>query len=215
MKKFFKLGCFGFIGVILLFIIIGVLASGDEESTTTEPKEQTKTSEQASGTDTSDKKDSAGKLTKEKFEQITDGMTYEEVVKIIGAEGTLISETGEKGTDFHTLMYEFPTDGMFSNANMMFQGGKLINKAQFGLDGAGSDVKITLEQFNQIENGMTIEEVVAIVGGEGEILSESGEKGTDLHKVMYSYSGEGELGANVSLMFQSNKLQNKSQFGLK
>ncbi|UXJ70448.1 hypothetical protein [Lysinibacillus fusiformis] len=32
-----------------------------------------------------------GKLTEEKFKQIKDGMTYEEVVKIVGAEGNIMS----------------------------------------------------------------------------------------------------------------------------
>jgi hypothetical protein len=211
---------------LIAVIIIGAAASGGEEGTnqakdTEEKQEQTEnTSEEskevAAPEETkSDEKPAAkkGVLTEEKFAKINDGMTYEEVTAIIGAEGNLLSETGEKGTQFHTVMYEFETDGIFSNSTMMFQDNKLMNKAQFGL-GGGSDVEITIDQFNQIQNGMTLEEVVAIVGGEGEIVSESGEKGTDFHTVMYSYDGNGGLGANVSLMFQGNKLQNKSQFGL-
>jgi outer membrane protein assembly factor BamE (lipoprotein component of BamABCDE complex) len=212
MKKFFKFGCLGFVALIVLGIIVSALSSGDDsgEKATSDPK----TEETAKGESKTKEKsaDKEGVLTEEKFEKIKDGMTYEEVVEIVGSEGSLMSETGEKGTDFHTVMYEFDTDGFLSNATMTFQGGKLMNKAQFGM--GGSDVEISLEQFNQIENGMTLEEVIEIVGGEGEIVSETGEEGTDLHTVMYSYSGEGGLGANVSLMFQGNKLQNKTQVGL-
>ena len=61
---------------------------------------------------------------------------------------------------------------------------------------------------------MTYEEVVQIIGGEGEVLSEVGEKGTDLYTVMYKYDGESGLGANANFTFQNNKLQAKAQFGL-
>ncbi|MCY8940076.1 DUF4352 domain-containing protein [Peribacillus frigoritolerans] len=41
MKKFFKLGCFGFIGLIVLFIIISAVSSGgDSDTTSNEPKEE-------------------------------------------------------------------------------------------------------------------------------------------------------------------------------
>ncbi|MGN7401955.1 DUF3862 domain-containing protein [Cytobacillus praedii] len=215
MKKFFKFGCLGFIGLIVLIVIIALVGGGKETEKAIDSSTGDKTSESAKTEDTSKEKtkeSSQGTLTKEKFEQIKDGMTYEEVVAIIGREGTVMSETGEKGTEFHTVMYEFETDGFMSSATMMFQGGKLMNKALFGL-GGGSDVEITIEQFNQLENGMSLEEVIAIVGGEGEIITESGEKGSEFHTIMYSYNGD-KLASNVSLMFQGNKLQNKSQFGL-
>ncbi|UZM96998.1 hypothetical protein OL548_16895 [Lysinibacillus sp. MHQ-1] len=144
-------------------------------------------------------------MTEEKFKQIKDGMTYEEVVKIIGAEGTIMSETGSAGEPHHTVMYEFETDGVMSSSTMMFQGGKLINKAQFGVE--TSDIEITLEQFNKLENGMTKEQVFNILGGEDAVLSESGDI------VMYTYNGK-SLGGNASLMFQGGKLMNKTQLGL-
>ena len=62
---------------------------------------------------------------------------------------------------------------------------------------------------------MSYDEVVDIVGGEGNLIFESGNKGTEFYTVMYDYTSEGDLGANTSFMFQGNKLQNKSQFGLK
>ncbi|MEK3800392.1 DUF3862 domain-containing protein [Peribacillus sp. FSL H8-0477] len=207
MKKFLKFGCLGFIGLIVVIIIIAVATSGGDDTST----DDTSINNSTESKDKS-KEDKKGSLTKEKFGKIKEGMSYEEVVNIVGSKGTVISETGEEGTDLHTIMYEFETDGFMSNSNMMFQGGKLINKAQVGL-GGGSDVEITLDQFNEIKNGMTLEEVVSIVGGEGEIISESGEKGSSAHTVMYSYTGD-KLASSVSLMFQGNKLQNKSQFGL-
>lgn len=230
MKKFFKIGCLGFIGIIALIVVIAVVTSRNEENkdtsktASTQPtKEEATDSNDAtevtnSETETSEettKSADDGVLTKEKFEQIKDGMTYEEVVKIIGSEGEILSESGEKGTSLYTVMYSFEADGSFgANSSMMFQGGKLMNKSQFGL-GGNSDVTITKSEFDKIQNNMSYEEVSKIVGGEGEVASESGEKGTSLHTIMISYTGEGDLGANASFMFQGDKLMNKTQIGLK
>lgn len=43
MKKFFKIGCLGFIGLIVLGIIIGIATGGDDTETTNSTKEETKT----------------------------------------------------------------------------------------------------------------------------------------------------------------------------
>lgn len=208
MGKIFKFGCLGLIAIIVIIVIMAVAGGGDDTENKADDKAKTEqTNKQPSNKDSNE-------LTKEKFDQIKDGMTYEEVIKIVGSKGTVISETGEEGSDLHTVVYEFKTDGFMSNSTMMFQGGKLINKAQIGL-GGDSGVEITLEKFDQIKNGMTYEEVTKIIGGEGEVLSESGEKGTDLHTVIYMYQGKGDLGANANFTFQGNKLENKAQFGLK
>ncbi|MDM5232525.1 DUF3862 domain-containing protein [Lysinibacillus pakistanensis] len=74
-----------------------------------------------------------GKLTEEKFKQIKEGMTLEEVFNIVGLEGKVISETGTDGDSNHTVIYEFETAGAFSTANMTFQDNKIINKTQIGL----------------------------------------------------------------------------------
>lgn len=76
-----------------------------------------------------------------------------------------------------------------------------------------TSVTITLSEFNSIENGMTYEQVVQIVGGEGTLLSEVGEKNDELYTVMYSYEGT-EVGASANFTFQNNKLIAKAQIGL-
>ena len=75
--------------------------------------------------------------------------------------------------------------------------------------------KITKAAFDKIKNGMSYEEVTAIIGYEGELISESGEKGDPAHTVMYQYYGSGSLGANANIMFQGDQLVNKAQMGLK
>ncbi|HDR8302792.1 TPA: DUF3862 domain-containing protein [Bacillus cereus] len=72
---------------------------------------------------------------------------------------------------------------------------------------------ISKAEFEQIQNGMTYDEVKAIIGSEGELQSESEVAG--YKTVMYMFKGEGGLGANATMMFQNNELTSKSQFGLK
>lgn len=73
-------------------------------------------------------------ITYDEFQQLADGMTYEEVVAIIGGEGSVLSESGSPGDQFYTVMYGWDGESLGANANAMFQGGSLTNKAQFGLD---------------------------------------------------------------------------------
>lgn len=81
--------------------------------------------------------------------------------------------------------------------------------------GAGSE-GITKAEFDQIKDGMSYEEVTAIVGGEGELQAESGKPGEELYTVSYSYQAEkGSLGANANVMFQGGKMTMKAQAGLK
>lgn len=68
----------------------------------------------------------------EKFNKIETGMTYEEVVGIIGEEGTVMSESEIGKTK--TTMYSWNGKGSIgANANVTFQNNKVISKAQFGL----------------------------------------------------------------------------------
>lgn len=62
---------------------------------------------------------------------------------------------------------------------------------------------------------MTYEEVVGIIGEEGELLSEVGEKGSQFYTCVYLWYGDGQIGANANILFQNNALNSKAQFGLK
>ncbi|MED1781747.1 hypothetical protein P4V43_07910 [Brevibacillus fortis] len=73
---------------------------------------------------------------------------------------------------------------------------------------------ITKSEFEQIENGMSFEEVKKIVGGEGELLAEVGKAGEEGYTIVYMYEGEGTIGANANFTFQGGVLQVKSQIGL-
>lgn len=71
--------------------------------------------------------------------------------------------------------------------------------------------KITLEKFNQIENGMTYEEVVSIIGEEGTLSTESS-YGSQAMRIYGWYASNGISNATVS--FMNGKVNGKSQIGL-
>jgi len=66
------------------------------------------------------------------YNRIHVGMSYDEVREIIGAQGTEMSRNRTGGIT--TVMYSWPGAGIVgANMNAIFQGGKLVDKAQFGL----------------------------------------------------------------------------------
>lgn len=73
-------------------------------------------------------------ITERDFARIEEGMLYEQVVDILGREGQVVSEGGSEW-GAHTVMYSWDNPGMFGgNMNAMFQNGRLVSKAQFGLE---------------------------------------------------------------------------------
>lgn len=74
--------------------------------------------------------DSPPVVTLAEYERIREGMSYDEVTAVIGASGTELSRSDLAG--YTTVMYSWSNPGG-SNMNAMFQNGRLVNKAQFGL----------------------------------------------------------------------------------
>lgn len=74
---------------------------------------------------------------------------------------------------------------------------------------------MTKAEFEQLKNGMSYDEVVAIVGGPGELISEGGSQGDAVHVELYMWEGEGGIGANANIAFVGGKLHTKTQMGLK
>ena len=80
----------------------------------------------------SERKSDEPMLTLAKFGQIQTGMSYDEVVAIIGNNGVEQS-TSEVG-DIRTVMVSWANPGLMQgNASIIFQNGKLMSKSQLGL----------------------------------------------------------------------------------
>lgn len=75
-----------------------------------------------------------------------------------------------------------------------------------------NDPTMSAAEFAALKTGMSLAEAVAIIGSEGELMSENEMAGT--RTVMIQWEGEGGFGANANAMFQNDKLIQKSQFGL-
>jgi hypothetical protein len=71
-------------------------------------------------------------VTLAQFNRLGDGMSYDEVVQVVGRSGVEQSRSSIGG--LVTVMYTWQGAGTpGANMNAMFQGGRLISKAQFGL----------------------------------------------------------------------------------
>jgi Domain of Unknown Function with PDB structure (DUF3862) len=74
-------------------------------------------------------------VTMANYNRLKTGMTYAQVVAILGKEGTELSSSEIGGT--RGAMYMWKGDGLSklagANMNAMFENGKLVSKAQLGL----------------------------------------------------------------------------------
>ena len=179
-------------------------ASGAKAAEETETKSKDATSEKAAEPPA----ENDDKINADKFNAIKQGMSYEEVVGIIGSEGELNSSSSVAGID--TESYTWKSDG-WGIATIMFQDGVVVNKTQVGV-GSDDGVKVNMDMFNQIENGMTYEQVVEILGGEGQLLSETELAGITM--AIYTWDGE-SLFSTCQVTFQNGAVSSKSQYGLK
>lgn len=75
-----------------------------------------------------------------------------------------------------------------------------------------NDEKMTLEEYNKIQNGMSYDEVVSIVGSPGTDTATSGAGGFTIR--MVSWEGNGMLGSNANVTFTNGTVSGKAQFGL-
>lgn len=73
-------------------------------------------------------------ITMDEFNQIADGMTYQDVVNIIGSTGELVSSVDLGDPQYETKMYSWLGKGIGANAIISFQGGTVYSKSQFGLE---------------------------------------------------------------------------------
>lgn len=142
-KPFYKKIWFWVLAVI---VVSAVGANGEdtpkEEATTAVKTEEVKADDTEKAEPAKEEKKAEPKkevndpeMTKAEFNKLRNGMTYEEVIKIVGGEGELSSEVGAVGDDLYTAMYTFEGNSFGGNANLTFQGSpaKLNMKAQFGL----------------------------------------------------------------------------------
>lgn len=138
------------------------------------------------------------------FVKIDLGMSYDEVKEILG-EGKL--DTESKRGDITTQLYSWRGKGL-SNVSVIFQNNAVTNKSQFKLQ--DMDAGLTLEKYDQVQKGMSYEEVKNLIG-EGQVSSQG--KAINKETIMYEYLNKD--GSSANFVFDSKGLTLKSQFNLK
>ncbi|WP_010545652.1 DUF3862 domain-containing protein [Sphingomonas elodea] len=113
----FKKIVLGVFAAVVILIVIGSVAGGDKK---------------AGGASTAAAVEApASGVTMEKFKALRTGMSYADAQKILGGPGEEMSSSDVAG--IKTVMYMWQGETPGANMNAMFQNGKLIQKAQFGL----------------------------------------------------------------------------------
>ena len=139
------------LGIIVGLIIIGSIGNaigGDGDAATTpkptqspaqptqEPTPEPTAEPTPEPTEEPTPEPTPSKLTMDKFKALETGMTYEQVVAVLGMEGELGSVVDIGDPQFRTETYTFQNSFLDGGGNIIvqIQGGGLVTKAQHGLD---------------------------------------------------------------------------------
>jgi len=107
------------ITIIFVLVLMGILSSSDSDNTSSTED----IIEEATGT---------AIITIEEYNQIKDGMSVDEVVEIVGGDGTIQSSSEMVG--IKTEIYIWYGDKPGSDALITFSDGKVFSKAQVNLE---------------------------------------------------------------------------------
>jgi hypothetical protein len=72
---------------------------------------------------------------------------------------------------------------------------------------------ISPDEYSQVKEGMSYEEVCALIGGEGKKLSEIDSPGDEFYTVCYFFYGD-KAETSASFIFQGNRLKSKANTGI-
>lgn len=137
--------------------------------------------------------------TYDNFLEVSVGEKYDDAVKELGEPNKLVTEGG---TD--TYFWTLKNGGSIS---AIVKDGKIISRSQGLL--TGKSTGITLEQYNKLEDGMTVEEVQAIAGS-GTLTTE--EQMDGYVRSFYSYRNEDD--SSVIITYHDGKLYSKCKNNL-
>jgi len=128
----------GSVLLLVIGVIVAATISGGPATTRKQPAAESteeraivpsRAAEPEPASTTAPARPSSG-LTYENYLRLKEGMTYAEVVEILGTTGEELSRSDIAG--YTTVMYSWQK-WTGANMNAMFQNGRLVTKAQFGL----------------------------------------------------------------------------------
>lgn len=131
------------------------------------------------------------------------------------ALNSVSTEKGRQAVNARDDQYMRHIQNKINKANPY--GGSTKPEAGFSMPGFGKQ-NVTFAQYSQIQTGMSYEQVVSIIGKQGEEISQN--KIDAIPGVMNSittvmYQWVNGNGSNMNAIFQNNRLLQKAQFGLK
>lgn len=186
-------------GIIVIIIIIVIASTvGGGKGTSASSSSSNSTSSSSSSQD--DKKYSYNK-----FMQIQMGMTYNQVKSILGADGSQNSSTDVGG--IKSTLYTWSNDDG-GTLSVTFNGQNVDSKSQLALKSMDSNA--TMAKYNQINTGMSYDQVKSILG-DGQLTSE--DKIADIVTDIYTWSNSD--GSNMNVTIQGGKVDSKTQLNLK
>lgn len=195
-KPFYKRVWFWILVVIVFFIAVGSFGSKNSSST--------------NNSSSSSSSSTASKINQSNFDKITisetDGTSKDEVEKMFGKKPSSTSTQSIQGTQADMEIWTGSALG--SSVSVGFVNGHAISK---GISGIPHGQKITLDQFNSINNGMTTDDVKNALGKPyGRTYSSIAGQSSE----MWQYNGKGDLGSNLVITFTNGTVSGKSQSGL-
>lgn len=149
------------------------------------------------------KAEPAPALTLEALQQVREGMTMQEISEVIGQPTVLIA--GARGNN---AVYRWNEKGMSFLAR--FEDGRLSRKTLIDPEQdrpkvSDEDLVVDQEMFERVREGMTLQEVLDVLGAEGQPLTESTEE-----KTVAIYRWSDGQGSSVTARFEDGKLVRKS-----
>lgn len=211
-----KKGCFLFFFIalvlfIILCVVLGATMSTDNTNTNSKQNDTVVLMiENAAGVDNAVASKIKDILSSCKFSEITkiehddmlDNMDFE------GEKGFRITTKKEN----NVILYLNPDNSIYMIRYcdvVFFENNTVVNT----IDSYYESLYITMDEYNQIQTGMTYDEVVAIVGSPGEVVSTSTVGGYTV--TMVSWHGDAYSGANANVTFSNGDVTAKAQVGLK
>lgn len=191
-NKFYKKLWFWVIVIFIAIVVVGATANASNN------KDKSNAS---AGTAVDGKNDT---ITYDNFMKIEMGDKFDTVVELLGED---YEERSSDAGGIITCIYSWKDKGS-GKMNVVIQNYAVTMKAQLGLN--EMDTKVTTDKYNQIQDGMTYDQVKAILG-EGELTSQT--KTADVESYIYSWINKD--GSNMTCTFLSDKITKKTQSNLK
>ncbi|CAF1067775.1 unnamed protein product [Adineta steineri] len=126
-------------------------------------------------------------ITKQQYTTIQIGWTRNQVTNLVGSYGAVIVQTSASSGNVTIVQYT----GTGTTAAVVLFGfvdGQLISKSEASFDSPVNN-KITLQQYKTIQIGWTQQQVTQLLGGPGNIISQTGTSGLPYQATTVQYFG--------------------------